>query len=451
MYALLAALLLLLAPLSRLSDLRRGFPTYAALTIGATLLLYLGLWAIERRDVAVSPRQILVGALLLRLALLPMSPMLSDDVYRYLWDGRLVAAGIDPYPYVPADPTLARYHDTLYRLQGYPTTNTIYPPGAQLLFAAAVATGSLFGDPYPAGYLVWKGMLLLAEMVAIGALLGVLRGMRLPPRRAILYAWHPLAVVELAGQGHTDALWVLALALALWGYAAGRGGRGLPALALGGALRLHPLTAIPLWLRFMRRPERNVGLLLSLPFLALLALLLTPGRLGAYLEVLTRFTNFYEFNGGLYYAIKSGVDTLGLAPSNRIAGGIATLLQLLVMVAVWCRPVERREVGSLAGRLLLVVSAQLALGAKVHVWYMVAPLALLPLTGDARPRAAWCWVALIAPLTYLAGTLVPFREPAWVLWLEWGGGAAAWLAAGMVGGKTTAARTEGTGRLEDRR
>jgi hypothetical protein len=78
-----------------------------------------------------------LGALM-RLGLLFETPRLSDDIYRYLWDGRVQAAGINPYRYIPADPHLAFLRDDAI----YPHINrrdyapTTYPPGAQMFFFA---------------------------------------------------------------------------------------------------------------------------------------------------------------------------------------------------------------------------------------------------------------------------------------------------------------------------
>jgi len=131
---------------------------------------------------------ILATAILLRLGALAAPVYLSDDIYRYIWDGRVQAAGINPYRYIPTDAHLAPLRDEAV----FPNINrnnyapTIYPPVAQMLFFAATR----FGETVPAIKLV----LVAVEAIGIGALLVVLRTTGAPRENIIFYAWHPLTV-----------------------------------------------------------------------------------------------------------------------------------------------------------------------------------------------------------------------------------------------------------------
>lgn len=420
--------LALLVPLLWLGDLRSAQGPYLTLITLATLVLYLGFYLSGRWNAEPRRNLILVVALLLRLAMLPMSPSLSDDAYRYLWDGRLLLNGVNPYLHIPADPSLVRFHDELFRLQGYPTTHTIYPPATQIMFAAAVALAEPSGAGPGGAFVAWKLLVIAAEMLAIWLLVIMLERLGRSRRSALLYAWHPLAVVELAGQGHTDVFWALGLGLALYGYMMRSAGGGVPGLAIGGVLRLYPLALLPLWGRFLGARMWMLGLLLSLPVVLLLFPLLEPAALDSYATVLVRFTNYYEFNGGFYYAVKWIADELRLVPSNRIAGAIATGVQLLILLVLWLRIPGDRAMPALAWRALLLVTAQIVLGAKVHIWYFVAPLYLLPLVSNRALHRAWLWALLAGPFTYLMYVAEPLQENMIVLAIEWGGFAllAAW-------------------------
>ncbi|HVZ37840.1 MAG TPA: hypothetical protein VHI13_01050 [Candidatus Kapabacteria bacterium] len=449
---MLAVLLLaLLAPLSFIGNLQTSLASYLLLSTIGALALYGGVALFGRWGVEPSRRGVIWGALILRLAMIPMGPSLSDDVLRYVWDGRLLLHGVNPYHYVPADTALARYHDTLYQRQVYRTTHTIYPPGAELVFASCMGAAEFAGGDYRAGVIVWKLLVLIADIGAIVLLAGTMRRIGMSLRALLLYAWHPLLLVELAGQGHTDVFWVLAIAAGLYGYAAGRAGGGIPAIAFGAAMRLHPLTLIPMWARHLRRREVMVGIAAAVPFLMLLLPLLEPTAFANFTGVLARFTNFYEFNGGFYYAVKGVLDHYHIKPSNRIAGGVGSALQAIGILLVWFWPVRRPAllvsrdanlgaaevaagedtarrnvaaerallVRSLAWRALLVMTLQLALGAKVHVWYFSAPLVLLPLAGRRSLNAAWLWAALAGPFTYIVATGTVAQERMDVVAVEW--------------------------------
>lgn len=433
-FAIGAAILCCTLPLPFLGDLRQAVIPYIGLSLFATLLLYVGFAFLYKKRSAPKDRDILLIAFFLRLVVFPIQPSLSDDAWRYVWDGRLVAEGISPYHHIPADTALAQFHDELLELQGYPETNTIYPPATQLIFAASVSLSSPFSSSPLAPFYLYKLLLIAAELFAVWLLLQLLHRYRRSSLGAILYAWHPLAVVELAGQGHTDGFWVLSLGLALYGFAIGRTGKGMPGLSFGVATRLFPLLLLPLWSRFLSKRNVIVGGILSIPFLLLLYVFIDPEAFSRYTTVASRFTNFYEFNGGFYMAVKAMLDELHIKPSNRIAGGITTGLMLLGVIAITLWPIQKKTLSRLLAGVMGIVTLQIALSAKVHIWYFVLPLYLLAFVPDKRLTLAWLWVAFVAPLTYLHYSTEPFEERMWVVALEWGGfaalvvGSAAWNA-----------------------
>src|SRR5947207_6924891 len=193
---------------------------------------------------------ILGTAVLLRLTALAAPVFLSDDINRYIWDGRVQAAGINPYRYIPTDPELEPLRDRLI----FPNINrnnyapTIYPPVAQMLFLAA----NRFGETALAVKLVFVTI----EAVGIGALIFILRAAGRPPEHILLYAWHPLPVWEIAGSGHVDAAVVTFTALALAAGISGRRVWSAVALAAATMVKFLPLVLAPaLW----RPAKSNFG------------------------------------------------------------------------------------------------------------------------------------------------------------------------------------------------
>jgi len=193
---------------------------------------------------------ILGTAVLLRLIALAAPVFLSDDINRYIWDGRVQAAGINPYRYIPTDPELEPLRDPLI----FPNINrnnyapTIYPPVAQMLFLAATR----FGETALAVKLVFVTI----EAVGIGTLLFILRATGRPPEHILLYAWHPLPVWEIAGSGHVDAAVVTLVALALAAVVSGRRLWSAAALAAATLVKFFPLVLAPaLW----RAAKSNLG------------------------------------------------------------------------------------------------------------------------------------------------------------------------------------------------
>ena len=187
------------------------------------------------------------------VALFGTAPYLSTDVYRYVWDGRVQGAGINPYRYVSSDPALGSLRDEMvYARMNRPNVRTIYPPGAEIFFFAVTR----FGDRVN----VMRGAMVAMEAVALWAICALLRGFGISRERALLYAWHPLPVWEFAGSGHVDAAVIAALAVGLW--AARRRWTMLVGTALTAAslVKLFPLLLFP---AFYRRWDWKMPLILA--------------------------------------------------------------------------------------------------------------------------------------------------------------------------------------------
>ncbi len=205
----------------------------ALLCVGAAALLW------NARSPRITFWFVLGIAMLLRLPLLFETPRISDDMYRYIWDGRVQAAGINPYRYIPADPALAPLRDDKI----YPHINrrdyarTIYPPVAQMVYFAVTRVSES---------LTWfKTALVGFELVTIWVLARLLVAFGLPRERIVVYAWNPLVFWEFAGSGHIDAVMIAFIALALL---ARRGGREvLTGILLGCAvlIKFFPLVLFP--------------------------------------------------------------------------------------------------------------------------------------------------------------------------------------------------------------
>src|SRR2546425_5776941 len=167
-------------------------------------------WIVNRVPAARSTLIIaIVFAALFRLSLLFSPPYLSDDIYRYIWDGRVQAAGINPYRYIPADSALAQLRDAeIYpRINRKDYARTIYPPLAEVVFFLTTRISES---------VTWmKATMVGFEALAVWALAQLLASFGLPRQRILLYAWHPLVVWEFAGSGHADSIAIAFIALAL--------------------------------------------------------------------------------------------------------------------------------------------------------------------------------------------------------------------------------------------
>ncbi|MBA3879303.1 hypothetical protein [Sphingomonas sp. CCH10-B3] len=351
---------------------------------------------------------IFVVGLMARIMLIPSTPILEDDYYRYQWDGAVTAAGKNPFTYPPArfvsapgiDRLLAIVgleatpppkgyealsragHKTLLRVNN-PHIATIYPPLAQLGFAA----GYLLTPWQLTG---WKIIVLAAEMLTFGLLLGALRAGKLPLCWSALYWWHPLALKEFANSAHMDALLLPFLGGALWMVIAGR--TRLMALFMAGAaaVKFWPLLIVPALLR-RNRAAIVIGIMTGV----LALVLVSPQLISASSNSgLTRYAADWQRNALVFPAL---VAAFGLATSDPSA--LARLLVAAMVIGwvavAWRRdhavPLDRVRAASTAILLLIL------LGPTGYPWYALwlAPFAVV------QPRLPVLMLLAAAPAYYL--------------------------------------------------
>jgi alpha-1,6-mannosyltransferase len=333
-----------------------------------------------RRELAV----ILGVALALRVVLVWQAPVLSDDVYRYVWDGKVQAAGINPYRFIPEDPRLASLRDA----EVFPYINrrayapTIYPPGAQIAFLLAHFIG---GETVLGIKLAMVG----CDLATVGMLVVLLRRLGEDARRVVVYAWHPLVCWEVAQSGHIDAA---AIALTVGAVlAANRSRRALSGALLGAAalVKGYPLLLAP---AFARRGGVRFVAALAATFL-----LYVP-----YAGVGWRVLGFLPT-----YVHEEGIDTgdrFVLLRLARLAVPFPTWLYVglvaLAFAAVSVRAMRRSAPDTrLEARDAATLAAMaLALGTPHYAWYALWLIALV----TVAPRPAWLYLASASALLYYA-------------------------------------------------
>jgi alpha-1,6-mannosyltransferase len=203
-----------------------GDNAFIALTVAAGLLTIVATRLAERVPPDRALWLILGLGIALRIFVLLFDPFLSSDIYRYVWDGRVQAAGINPYRYVPADAALAFLRDGAIfpHINRADTAVTIYPPVAQFFFFIVARIDE--------SVMVMRLALLACEGVTVTLIILLLRRMNRPVTRVVAYLWHPLPLWEIANSGHVDALMVALMMLGLFTALTGHALRGAVLIAL---------------------------------------------------------------------------------------------------------------------------------------------------------------------------------------------------------------------------
>ena len=227
--------------LAREPQLDSHVPEFIAFSLAAGVLYLAAVYLVERfRPPGWSLVIVLAGAVGFRLIALPAAPPLSEDVYRYQWEGRAERAMLNPYTVSPHSPGLAGLGDPEHPIRTGASTPTIYPPLSELVFSW-VATVS--------GY---KSLFTLLDLLSVLVLLLLLDVRGQPLSRVLTYAWNPGVVVSFALCGHHDSLAVMTLLVANLFIIGGRPAMSIAFLALASLSKLYPAWLLPVFLRWTR-------------------------------------------------------------------------------------------------------------------------------------------------------------------------------------------------------
>jgi hypothetical protein len=390
-----AGLVLALALAARLPSWRAGLGRLQVLLVVAFALYAVALGSLRRwRGIPHSGLAVLAIAFAMRAALLPVEPVLSDDVYRYVWDGRVLLSGVNPYAHAPADPALAGLRDLVIHPRiNHPALRTIYPPVAEAGFALVAAI-----SPTVLGMKLW---ILLHDLALAGLLAWWCRARSGSALPAIAYAWNPLVVSEYAGSAHHDPTGILWLVVALV-LARRRPAWSAVAFTAAALVKLLPIVALPFL--FAVWPARARWLALALLAVGLgLFLALAGGPASG----LVAFAASWRNNELLFHYAALALGERGA----RLAAAAVVVAIALWFVARGSEPWRSTRAA---------LRAALLAGPVLHPWYLGWTLALEPLA----PSAPWLLLSATALLNY--GVFAPpaegggFHLPLELRWVEYG-------------------------------
>jgi hypothetical protein len=355
-------------------------------------------------------------SVLARAGFLFLPPAFSADVFRQVYEGRTVWAlgPLFAFRHAPAEgPALgvpAALLDGSWSRINHPELPAIYPPLTYAAGALAAGLGELAGG----GHLFFlKALLLAADLAATAVLAGALERARRPPAEVLVWCLCPLAVLEVAREGHADSLAVLGLALFAQGFAARRATVGLLGGVLAGLGKLNGLLVLPAAFRARPRPR-------AWP-MVLLLLLGLPYLFGGATS-LSAYANRWRANDGAFSLLLLASERVLGGDWARIAGttltrhalarAAAAALWLSFLVWLLRRPIPQSDVPRVAGGLLL---ALLLLSPVLHPWYALWVIPFVPFLGPARHAAlALASLAWLGHLPdHLETATGAWDDPAW--------------------------------------
>ncbi|WP_439481095.1 carotene biosynthesis protein [Cyclobacterium plantarum] len=391
---------------------RTAFPELFGL-YGIAFLAYLYLVGIHKKS-GLSPYLVLLLALSLRLLLLGAMPGLSDDFYRYLFDGQLLLRGINPYlelPVLVKDIPENAYWSTLLENMNSQEYYSLYPPLHQFFFGLA----ALAGENIFLNVLVLRFCLLFVEGINLWLMQKLLFLWRLPAHQLSWYAFNPLVIMELTGNLHFEGIVLTGLLLTVYFHSRNKPlATGLSwAWAIG--VKLNPFILAPVWIRFWDSKNFWKFTLAAAAFVLLFLspIVLLDGARNFY-QSFRLYQSTFEFNASIYYLIRE-ISSF-FVDYNPIAH-VGPALQVLAGIGLFGMGLYQRTFTkeALVSKMVWMYLVFLLLQTTVHPWYLIPALGLSVLTLN---RSFVVWTGLVF-LSYHAYSRPGFEENLWLITFEY--------------------------------
>jgi hypothetical protein len=394
---------------------RSSFALLCLVWFGGSIMCY---WWVHNNRFSLSHGLWL--AAIIRASLFFVTPELSQDFYRYLWDGQLLHLGVNPYQYTPSQwmhqwgASQIPHAETLIEGMGElsASNHSNYPPLHQ--FAFYIST--LFGNSLLSGIIGLRLFVILGDLMVCYFGIKILHFLKLPKKRILWYVLNPLIILELYANLHLEGLMLGLFLLGIYGLFKSQ--TITPILGIAGAisLKLLPLLTLPVIFRYNNQPLKNAWLILGVivisclsftPFISVEMFTNYSNTLGLW------FTNF-EFNGSIYYIVRSiGSDWLGYNPI-RTVGKILPLVSFFILLILWIKHPLRQQ-HHFFDLITMSFCLYLFFSTTIHPWYLVLPLGM-SLFG--KYRFPWVWSTLIV-FSYSAYGASGFKENMLLITIEY--------------------------------
>lgn len=341
-------------------------------------------------------------AVLSRLLLLFSFPLLSDDIYRFIWDGSQLLHGINPFSYTPQELLQFNYSwvdSNLFEKMNSPAYYSVYPPINQLAFilCAIPGKGNLI-----ASAVILRVFILVFELGNIYLIKKLLLYFKKDRNLVFLYALNPLVIVEFTGNLHFEAVMIFFTLLTVWLLLKDQWVWAAVALALAICSKLLPIIFLPLFIRQIGWKKSIYAgficglttLLLFLPFLYNLELL------QHFITSLQLYYGKFEFNGSIYQILKAiGWEWLGYNP-------IAYTSKILIALTLMAFMITYIRSKNMFQGIFWLMLSYFLFGVVIHPWYMLILVAFTPFL---KWRFAIVWSLLIC-LSYYTYRMIPYQE-----------------------------------------
>ncbi|WP_417859948.1 mannosyltransferase [Winogradskyella sediminis] len=393
--------------------------------IGIYVTLFILTFQIIKRQLDF--RLLVVFSVVVRILFLSATPNLSQDFYRFIWDGRMIMEGFNPYLYTPDSFILngkfpIAQAQTLYNGMGALSAShfTNYPPINQLCFtiAAFFSSKSILG-----AVIVMRLLIIAADIGAIYFGKKLLKALNMPVHRIFWYALNPFIIIELTGNLHFEGVMIFFFIWSLYLLQINKWKWAAFILACSVSVKLIPLMLLPLFYNYFKRADTSkisysklimfytvIGLSLIAFFLPFFSMEFIDN----YSKTVGLWFGNFEFNASIYYLARAiGYSITGY---NEIAiiGKVLPIIAILIILS-FSFIKKHMQLPQLITSMLLVLTCYLFLSTTVHPWY-IATLIICGIFTNYKFPLVW---SLVIILSYLAYTNASNTENLWIISLEY--------------------------------
>ncbi|WP_375325547.1 mannosyltransferase [Flagellimonas sp. GZD32] len=385
---------------------------------GALFYLYYKLMQFEKWNF----KFLLVVGILFRLVFLFAEPNLSQDFYRFIWDGELIKNGVNPYLYTPDQiieqgkivfANMKELREGMTDLNARHFSN--YPTVNQLFFAisAFLGGGSVLGS-----MIVLRLIIILADLGTLYFGRKLLQNINQANHMAFWYFINPLVIIELTGNLHFEGVMLFFFVWAAYLISKNKWLWATPIYALSIMVKLMPLLFLPIFLKYLGLKKSAVFYTLTgIGCLVLLLPFYSPVFIDNYSDTLALWFHNFEFNASIYNVVKKIAVTYFQAKPweliNTYGNLIAKIVIGLALLITFIR--KNRSLQSVITSMTLLLASYYFLSSTVHPWYIVFLLGMAIFTELNFPLV---WSATVI-LSYYTYSNPDFKENLWLLAVEY--------------------------------
>lgn len=379
--------------------------------IATWLLLFGGYFYIVSREYNRDQiKTIVTISILFRLLFLFALPALSDDFYRFIWDGQLINEGINPYLYTPDG--ITGLDKELYAKLNSPHYYSIYPPVMQFVFWVSTSFAS---DNILVSVVIMRLFIIASEIGTVYLLYKLLQHYNLPGKNILSYALNPLIIIELTGNLHFEAIMIFFLLWAIYLLTVGKWLIAAVSFALSVVTKLVPLIFLPLLWRYLgsRRFFFFISVLSVVSVLTFIPFI-NSSFIGHISDSVGLYFQHFEFNASIYYLVRAvGFWVKGY---NIIdIGGSILPIVFIMLLGIYTAYYKKHDSRSLMYAGVHIYFMYYLMALVVHPWYISI---LIVFAVFSRYKFPYIW-ACLAGLTYITYMEVPYEENLWLVALEY--------------------------------